>query len=100
MFSRFTYPMKVSKALFRLGWTPESLPSSMDHGFYQVIQTLRSNGVGADEAARLLDGALQGDHDCLRQVTAKSGVHGLMYFGDEDDWIAYSSNFLRKPPAI
>ncbi|MCA1653972.1 MAG: hypothetical protein ABR588_02235 [Sphingomicrobium sp.] len=74
MFGSITYPMKVSKALFRLGWTPESLPPAMDSGFRQVIMGLKTNGVDADAAARLLDGALQGDLECLRAVNEKSGL--------------------------
>ena len=86
MFGFFTYPMKVTKALFALGWTPDTLPNSLDPTWGGLVRALRSNGVSVELAARMLDGALQRDRDCMEFINEKSGVYGMMFFGVPAHW--------------
>jgi len=89
--------MKVSKALFELGWTPESLPDARDPSFGSVVRTLRSNGVSVEDAAKYLDGALQGDRASLEFVNDNSGAYGMMYFGTQKLWDEGKIRFFEKP---
>ena len=97
MLSFFTYPNKVQKELFRLGWTPETLPT-ISNTWLQVIHALRKKGIAAERAARELDLALQGDVDSLEWVTANTGLWGTMFFGTEKQWIENKHMFFVKPP--
>ena len=96
MLSFFTYPNKVQSALFRLGWTPESLPS-VSNTWLQLIHALRKKGITAERAALELDQALQGDLDSLEWVTANTGLWGTMFFGTEKQWVANQHMFFEKP---
>ncbi len=97
MFGFFTYPMKVGNALFRLGWTPETLPHSLDPVWGSLIRTLRSNGVSVDQAAAMLDRALLEHKDGLEFIVSKSGAYGLMFFGCSAEWDAGQFNLFDKP---
>ncbi|HEV2567561.1 hypothetical protein [Sphingomonas sp.] len=95
MFGFFTYPQKVHNRLYKLGWRPDTVPP-ISNIWLQLIHTLRKNGVSPDDAATLLDGALQGDRASLRAVSGKAGLFGLMYFGNEETWDQHPEAFRRK----
>ena len=80
MIGFLTYPHKVSRGLFDRGWSPQTLPS-ISNAWSGMIQALRKNGVCADEAARLLDQALDGDQVAIKAIDKQSGFFGTMFFG-------------------
>ncbi len=96
MFGFFTYPMKVSSELQKLGWSTATLPNALDSTWGGLIRALRSNGVTVKDASLWLDGALEGDIPSLERVYKNSGLYGMMFFGSADDWQAGNFNLFCK----
>lgn len=80
MIGFLTYPRKVSRGLFDRGWTPQTLPS-ISKLWLGIIHALRKNGVCADEAAGLLDRALEGDQVAIAAIDKQSRFYGTFFFG-------------------
>jgi hypothetical protein len=78
--------MKVARGLLALGWTTETLPSSLNPTWGGLIRALRSNGVSVDKAASELDRALQGQYDSIEFISEHSGQYGLLFFGTPEQW--------------
>lgn len=80
MIGSLTYPRKVLRGLFDRGWSPQTLPS-ISKGWLEMIHKLRKNGVCPDEAAGLLDRALEGDQTAIQAIDKQSRFFGTMFFG-------------------
>lgn len=95
MFGFVTYPHKVTRRLFDLGWSPETLPEP-SNAWLSLIHALRKNGVPAEQAADWLDLALQGDRPALETIDRYSGVYGMMFFGTPKMWDEHPEMFRTK----
>ena len=85
MFGFLTYPHKVTKRLFDLGWRPETLPPTTQ-AWINMIHGLRKNNVDAQTAGSWIDRALQGDIVYLEKINENSGLYGMMFWGVRKNW--------------
>ncbi len=95
MFGFLTYPHKVTKRLFELGWSPQTLPE-ISNAWLQMLHGLRKNGIDARRAGNWIDKALQGDIDYLQKINDNSGVFGMMFWGVRKNWDERGPVIFRK----